>query len=337
MITLGIETSCDETSVALVGEGRDIYANVITSQLELHQEFGGVVPELASRKHVELILHVLEQALHEADLTLGNVDVVAATRGPGLVGALLIGLTAGKTLALALDRPFVGVNHLEGHIYANFLVGDEVPGWPLVCLIASGGHADLVYMNGHGQFKLLGRTRDDAAGEAFDKVARELGLGYPCGPAMSRLAREGDPEALDFPRAYLEPGSYDFSFSGLKTHAVRLIQSRRQGELDFTDEDFCAGFQESIVEVLVDKALAAAVDRKVDHIVLAGGVAANWRLREEFQGGADRLGLKFHVPPPRLCTDNAAMIAAAGHYRYKNRGPSELSVDADPNLTVGED
>jgi len=338
-LVLAIETSCDETAVAVVDGGRRILSSVVASQLDLHRQFGGVVPELASRKHVELLLPVLDQALREADLRLADIDLVAATRGPGLVGALLVGLTAAKALALALDRPFVGVNHLEGHLYANFLQSagekEDAPILPLVCLIASGGHTELVYMRAHGDLELLGQTRDDAAGEAFDKVARELGLGYPGGPAISRLARQGDPEALAFPRAYLEAGSLDFSFSGLKTHAVRLLTARRQGRLTFTDADFCAGFQEAIVTVLVDKTLAAVQKTGVQQVLLAGGVVANWRLRQEFQRRTQQAGLRLHAPAPWLCTDNAAMIAAAAYYAYHSGQRSSLALDADPSLVVG--
>jgi len=313
---LAIETSCDETAVAIVKDGHEVLANKVASQLDLHDEYGGVVPELASRKHVETILPVLDEATQEAGLELSCIDLVAATQGPGLVGALLVGLTAGKALAFALDKPFLGVNHLEGHIYANFLGNSQPIEWPLVCLVASGGHADIIYMEDHGEFRLLGRTRDDAAGEAFDKVSRELG------------------GRLDFPRAYLEEGSLDFSFSGLKTHAVRLIESRRAGDLEFSEADFCAGFQEAIVDVLVEKTMAAVDQTGVGQVLLAGGVAANWRLREQLERSAAARDVAFCVPPPRFCTDNAAMIGAAAYYGCRNGRSSGLDTDADPNLPL---
>jgi N6-L-threonylcarbamoyladenine synthase len=333
-LVLAVETSCDETAVALVQGGRRVLASSVASQLDLHEKYGGVVPELASRRHVEALLPVLNEALDDTGASLETVDVIAATQGPGLIGALLVGLTAGKALSFALNKPLVGVNHLVGHIYANFLMRDFSPQWPLVCLIASGGHADLVFVRGHREVELLGRTRDDAAGEAFDKVARELGLGYPGGPPMSRLARRGDPSALDFPRAYLEEGSLDFSFSGLKTHAVRLLEAREEGPADFSYEGFCAGFQEAVVEVLANKALAVAEKLGVKQLLLSGGVGANWRLRELLKQGSEERGISFSVPPPKLCTDNAAMIGAAGYYLWREGYASELSLDADPNLPL---
>jgi len=328
-LVLGFETSCDETAVALVADGRRVLANAVASQIDLHRKYGGVVPEIASRQHLESLLPVLREALDQAGVTLDQVDLIAATQGPGLVGTLLVGLTAAKALAFALDKPFVGVNHLQGHIYANFLL-PEAPEFPLVCLVVSGGHTDLIYMEGHGRMELLGRTRDDAAGEAFDKVARLLGLPYPGGPHLERLAAQGDPAAVPFPRAWLE-GTYDFSFSGLKTAVLHLVR----GPNPPAPADLAAAFQASVVEVLAEKSVRAAVEKGVRNLVLAGGVSANGALRAEVSRRAEPLGIRVFAPPLALCTDNAAMIAAAGYYVWRYGGRvDDLSLSADPNLGI---
>jgi len=330
-LVLGIETSCDETAAAVVEDGRTVRSNVVASQVDLHARYGGVVPEIASRRHVELVMPVVDEALRRAGAGLGDLSGIAATRGPGLVGSLLVGLSAGKALALASGVPFVAVNHLEGHVYANFLGRDPGP-WPSIALVVSGGHSDLLLFEGHGSFRVLGRTRDDAAGEAFDKIARVLELGYPGGPAIDGTARGGDPDAIRFPRAYLEDGSFDFSFSGLKT-AVIVYMDRERAEGRPPDlRDVCAGFQEAVVDVLVDKAVSAAKTTGSRVILLAGGVAANSRLRERFDRASEVEGVRVIRPEPALCTDNAAMIACAGHYRLERGLRSPLDVPADPNL-----
>ncbi len=339
MLCLGIETSCDETAAAVVGDGTRLLSNVVASQVELHRRYGGVFPELASRRHIEAMLPVLGEAMRMAGAGWEDLGLIAVTRGPGLVGSLLVGLAAAKALAFALDVPLVGVNHILGHIYANLLdpvlrdpARGEGPGgsvFPAVCLVVSGGHTDLVYMQGHGRLNLLGRTRDDAAGEAFDKVARLLGLPYPGGPALERLARQGDPEAVPFPRAMMDDGSYDFSFSGLKT-AVAVYLEREGGAARAAD--VAASFQKAVVDVLVAKTVRAALQRGVRRILLAGGVAANSALRESLRREAGRHGLEVRVPPPALCTDNAAMIACAGYFLWREGGADGLDLDAVPRL-----
>lgn len=333
MLCLGIETSCDETAAAVVAGGRRVLANVVASQVDLHRRYGGVVPEVASRCHVEAVLPVIESALGQAGVRPEGLAAIAVTRGPGLVGALLVGVAAAKALALAWGLPLIGVNHLEGHIYANFLA-DTDPEWPLVCLIASGGHADLLYMAGPGQIEILGRTRDDAAGEAFDKVARAMGLGYPGGPEIARLAGNGDPTAFDLPRAFLEEGSLDFSFSGLKTAVIYLLEDCRRRGKEPDPADLAASFQQAVVDVLVEKTFLAAQERRVNQVLLAGGVAANWQLRVAFQSRAADLGLNFRVPPPEMCTDNAAMIAAAGWHAFQRGRRDGLDLDVEPRLSL---
>jgi N6-L-threonylcarbamoyladenine synthase len=332
MQVLGIETSCDETAVAVVRDGSTIVSNVVVSQVDLHRVFGGIVPEVASRKHVEMISVVIDRALTEAGADWSDLDVIAATHGPGLVGSLLVGVCAAKGLALARHKPLVGVNHLEGHLYSNFLTPDP-PSFPFICLIVSGGHTDLLWVRGHGDYELLGRTRDDAAGESFDKVARALGLEYPGGPAIDRVARSGNPAAFDFPRAWL-PDSFDFSFSGLKTAVVRAIQTLDPAARGEWVADVAASFQQAIVDVLVEKAWQAAAARSVRHVAVCGGVAGNSALRAAFLARAAAAGGSVSQPPLSLCTDNAAMIAAAGYFRYLRTGPSGLDLDVSSTLPL---
>ena len=335
---LGIETSCDETAVAVLEGTGDpspsaikLRSNIIASQIALHRQFGGVVPEVASRCHVETIIPVMDQALSEAGVSLSDITVVAATHGPGLVGAVLVGLSAAKALALAQDIPFVGVNHIEAHMYANFIEHPDLAP-PFVCLVVSGGHSDLVYLKDYGDYEVMGRTRDDAAGEAFDKVARTLGLSYPGGPAIDLASREGDSQAVRFPRAFLEEGSYDFSFSGLKTAVVNYVANARRKEREVFVPDIAASFQEAVVDVLVTKTLRAACEIGVNTVALAGGVAANSRLRQELSRRAIEKGMDVRYPSPILCTDNAAMVACVGYFRLVSGELSSLDLPAVPNL-----
>jgi len=324
---LGIETSCDETAAAVVVNGTEIRSSVVSSQVDLHARYGGVVPELAGRAHVEILTQVVTDALAAADLDgAPPVDAVAATCGPGLIGSLLVGLSAAKALAMSWGVPFVGVNHLEGHLFAPLLEAPDLE-WPLVVLLVSGGHTVLVEARAPGRYRLLGQTIDDAAGEAYDKVARYLGLGYPGGPAIDRAAGEGDPSAFTFPRALLDDG-YDFSFSGLKTSVVRTVDRHPEA----TTEDVAASFQAAVVDVLVAKARRAAVEHGAKGLSLAGGVAANSLLRRRTAEVAQELGIPAYLPGRAMCTDNAAMVAAAGWWRLGHDGPSELSLPADPNL-----
>lgn len=336
IVILGIETSCDETSAAVVANGRTVMANIIASQIPVHQKFGGVVPEIASRKHVELISSVIQEALNEARITFKDLSAVAVTYGPGLVGALLVGVSSAKALAYTLDIPLLGVNHIQSHIYANFLAGQDLE-FPLICLVVSGGHTDLVYLEDHGSFRLLGRTRDDAAGEAFDKVARALGLGYPGGPLIDKLAREGNAQAVDFPRVYLEGESLDFSFSGLKSSALNYLNKAAMKGEQVCQADLAASFQQAVVDVLVDKALAAAARFDVKTVLLAGGVAANTGLRRQLTMKADELGVHIAYPPPVLCTDNAAMVACAGYYKYLRNDFAPLTLNAVAALKLGSE
>jgi tRNA N6-adenosine threonylcarbamoyltransferase len=330
---LGIETSCDETAVAVVQDGLEIRSNRLSSQHDIHGRFGGVVPELASRAHVERINPLMEDALGEADTPWSGIDAVAVTRGPGLVGALLVGVATAKSVALALDVPLIGVNHLEGHIYANFLEHGP-PSPPYVCLLVSGGHTMLVHIPEEHRYRLLGQTVDDAAGEAFDKIARFLGLGYPGGPVLDRLARSGDPNAIRFPRAMAQSGDYDFSLSGLKTAVIRHVRAERSAGRDVSVEDLAASFQEAVVDVQVLKTMAAAEATGVATVLLGGGVVANSRLRERMADEAEQRGLRLLYPSPELCTDNAAMIAAAGHFRLARGERSSFDLGADPGLAL---
>ncbi|MGD9302974.1 MAG: tRNA (adenosine(37)-N6)-threonylcarbamoyltransferase complex transferase subunit TsaD [Desulfobacterales bacterium] len=319
MIVLGIETSCDETAAAVVKDGTTILSSVVSSQVAVHHPYGGVVPELASRKHIEAVVPVIREALDKSDTSLSRLDAVAVTRGPGLVGALLVGFSFAKALAYGLDIPWVGVNHLEGHINSVFLETDPPP-FPFVALLASGGHTCIYHVRSHTSNELMGQTRDDAAGEAFDKVAKILDLGYPGGNIIDELSRQGDSRKIKFPRPYIQKSSFDFSFSGIKTAVNRYVATHADG---FKDQiaDIVAGFQEAVVEVLSYKIVHAAREKNCRHIALVGGVAANSRLREKVKQDAEKNGLKVHIPSIHLCGDNAAMIAAVG-YHYLNAGTS---------------
>jgi N6-L-threonylcarbamoyladenine synthase len=333
-ITLGIETSCDETAVAVVEDTFTLRTNLIARQEHLHERFGGVVPEVAARAHVEALNPLLQQALDEASIGVGDVDVVAVTRGPGLVGALLVGMAAAKAFSLASGADLIGVDHLEGHLWANYLVHGP-PEVPAVALIVSGGHTMLVHMPELHRYEVLGQTLDDAAGEAFDKVARLLGLGFPGGPALDRMAREGDPQAVRFPRAMEDSGDFAFSMSGLKTAVLRHVKAERAAGRDIDVPDLAASFQEAIVDVQVSKTIAAAKATGVPTVLLGGGVVANSRLRDRMLAAGDAEGFRVLVPPLELCTDNAAMIACAGAARWSRGERSTLDIGADPNLRLG--
>ena len=330
-LTLGIETSCDETAASVVADGRQLLSNVINSQIEIHTEFGGVVPEIASRRHLENINKVIDMALVDADCTIDDIDLVGVTYGPGLVGALLIGVAAAKSISYAKDIPLVGVNHMHGHVAANYLEHPELEP-PFMGLVVSGGHTNIIFVEDYNSCSKLGGTRDDAAGEAFDKVARVIGLGYPGGPKVDKAAREGRRDAIDFKRVYLEPGSFDFSFSGLKTQALNYLNSEKQAGREINVNDVAASFQEAVVEVIVDKAVAAAKQYNQKRIVMAGGVASNSRLRELIEERAGAEGIVVLRPRPILCTDNGAMIASAAYYAYKKGEQSDWTLDAVPDL-----
>lgn len=335
ILTLAIESSCDETSVSVLKNGRTVLSNIIASQIQQHQKFGGVVPEVASRKHIENINTVIEEALEKANVSFDDLTHVAVTYGPGLVGALLVGLSAAKAIAFAREIPLNGVNHIEGHIYANFIEHKDLEP-PFVALIVSGGHTHLVYMKDYGEYEILGKTRDDAAGEAFDKIARALGLGYPGGPQIDKLAQIGNRQAITFPKAYLEEGSYDFSFSGLKSAVLNYLNSQKMKGNTISVEDVAASFQQSVVEILVEKTIACTLQKGVKQIVLAGGVAANSSLRAFLLQEADRYGLDVKYPSLELCTDNAAMIGCVGYYDYIRGQRSTLDLNAIPSLKIGE-
>ena len=334
LLTLAIETSCDETSAAVLLNGRTVLSNIVYSQIDIHKKFGGVVPEIASRNHVEKISQVIDEALEGAGKSLEQMDMIAVTYGPGLVGALLVGVSTAKALAFALDKPLVPVNHIEGHICANFIEFPDLEP-PFVCLIVSGGHSHLVHVKAYGEYEILGRTRDDAAGEAFDKVARTLGLGYPGGPKIDELAKIGNPEAIHFPRVYLEKDSLDFSFSGLKSAVLNHINKCKMKDMEIVPKDIAASFQASVVEVMTSKAILAAKQCGVDKIVLAGGVAANKGLRESLTTASEKAGFGLYYPSLGLCTDNAAMIGCAGYYDYINGVRGTAGLNAVPNLKLG--
>ena len=330
-LTLGIESSCDETAASVVANGRELLSNVISSQIEIHTEYGGVVPEIASRKHLENVNWVIEKAVADAGCTIDDIDLIGVTYGPGLVGALLIGVAAAKALAYAKDIPLVGVNHMHGHVAANYLEHPELEP-PFMGLVVSGGHTNIVFVEKYNQCSILGGTRDDAAGEAFDKVARVIGLGYPGGPKVDKAAKEGNRNAIEFKRVYLEPGSYDFSFSGLKTQALNYLNQEKQAGREINVNDVAASFQEAVVEVIVDKAVAAAEEYNQKRIVMAGGVASNSRLRELLEERAAVKGIEILRPSPILCTDNGAMIAAAAYYAYQAGERAGYDLDAIAGL-----
>jgi N6-L-threonylcarbamoyladenine synthase len=338
MKILGVETSCDETSAAVVEDGKTILSNVVASQADLHARFGGVVPEVASRRHIELMSPITQQALDEAGCGFHDLDAIAVINRPGLIPALIVGVSAAKAMAWAAGLPLIGVHHLEAHIYANFLDFGRnlfpIPYslFPLVCLIVSGGHSDIVYMTDHGEYEMMARTRDDAAGEAFDKSARAMGLGYPGGPIIDRLAEQGNPEAVHFPRARLD-GALDFSFSGLKTAVIRYVEKARDG---MSLPDVAASFQQAVVDVLVTNTFKAAERKGVRQVLIAGGVAANRELQRQMKERGAALGIAVSAPPPELCTDNAAMVAAAGYYRFIRGECCGLDLDAYASEPLAE-
>ncbi|HUU49548.1 MAG TPA: tRNA (adenosine(37)-N6)-threonylcarbamoyltransferase complex transferase subunit TsaD [Nitrospinota bacterium] len=335
MLILGIETSCDETAASVIEDGYKIKSNIISSQFDVHEKYGGIVPELACRKHIENIDIVISAALNESQVSLKDIDLIAVTHGPGLIGSLLVGLSTAKGMAYALNKPLVGINHIEGHIYANFLEEPKTP-LPSIALVVSGGHTELYVIKKHCEYKLIGRTRDDAAGEAFDKVAKMLKLGFPGGPIIENLARKGNPNHIEFPRALMSKDSFDFSFSGLKTAVSYYIKKNK----NFVLEDVAASFQEALIDVLVTKTIKASIKEGIKDIILAGGVASNNLLRKEMLKKAMEKELRIHIPKPLLCTDNAAMVACAGYYRFKDKDFDKdsffdfLDLDAVANLRL---
>ena len=331
MITLAIESSCDETSAAILRGGREVVSLVISTQIPIHQKFGGVVPEIAFRKHIVNIMPVIEETLQKAKLELKDIDQIAVTYGPGLVGALLVGVSAAKALAFTLDVPLIGVNHLEGHIFANFLSHPDLKP-PFMALVVSGGHTSLVHVKDYNSFKLMGQTRDDAAGEAFDKVARVMGLPYPGGPQIDKLAKEGNPLAIDFPQAMKNEENFEFSFSGLKSAVVNYLNSMQQKHIEINKADVAASFQHSVIEVLIAKAMQAVQESHCDTLVLAGGVAANSSLESRLREAADKAGIRFCFPNKLLCTDNAAMIGCRGYYKALAGFKSDYYLNAVPGL-----
>ena len=335
VLILAIESSCDETAASVVKNGREVLSNVISSQIALHTLYGGVVPEIASRKHIEKINQVIESALAEADVTLEEITAIAVTYGPGLVGALLVGVAEAKALAYAAKKPLVGVHHIEGHVSANFIENPDLEP-PFVCLIVSGGHTHLVIVKDYGEFEIIGHTRDDAAGEAFDKVARAVGLGYPGGPKVDKAAREGNPHAIEFPRAEVGDNPYDFSFSGLKSAVLNYINHAKMTGEEICVPDLAASFQNAVVESLVSRAIMAAKEYGYDKLAIAGGVASNSALREGMKAACEKEGIRFYHPSPIYCTDNAAMIGAAAYYEYQKGARSGWDLNAVPNLKLGE-
>ena len=335
VLILAIESSCDETAAAVVKNGRAVCSNVISSQIETHTVYGGVVPEIASREHIKAINYVIERALAEAGTSLADITAIGVTYGPGLVGALLVGVAEAKAIAYAAGKPLVGVHHIEGHVAANFIENPELEP-PFVCLIVSGGHTHLVIVRDYGEFEIIGRTRDDAAGEAFDKVARAIGLGYPGGPKVDRAAKEGNPEAIVFPRGKVEGSPYDFSFSGLKSAVLNYLNHARMTGEPIRQADVAASFQKSVVDSLVSRAMLAVEEYGFDKLAIAGGVAANSALRAAMAEACRENGVKFYYPSPILCTDNAAMIGSAAYYEYRKGNLAGWDLNAIPNLKLGE-
>lgn len=332
---LAIESSCDETAAAVVVNGRDVRSNIIASQIDVHKLYGGVVPEIASRKHIEKINQVIEEALTESGKTLEDMDAICVTYGPGLVGALLVGVGTAKAISYAAGKPLIGVHHIEGHISANYIANPDLEP-PFLCLVASGGHSHLVAVRDYGKYEILGKTRDDAAGEAFDKVARAIGLGYPGGPKIDRLAKEGNPDAIEFPRASIEGAPYDFSFSGVKSAVLNYINGCKMKNISYSEADIAASFQCAVVDVLVSHTMLAAENLGIEKIAIAGGVACNSGLREGMEQACSEKGYRLFLPPLVLCTDNAAMIGAAGYYEYMNGVRHGLDLNAVPGLKLGE-
>ena len=333
IVTLAIESSCDETAAAVLLEGRQILSNIISSQIDIHKQYGGVVPEIASRHHLNNINAVVDMAVDEAGITVDEVDMIGVTYGPGLVGALLIGLATAKAYAFDVGKPLIGIHHIHGHICANYIEHKDLRP-PFTALVISGGHTNIVEVTDYNECRILGGTRDDAAGEAYDKVARVLGLGYPGGPLIDRLSKKGDPHAVEFKRVFLEKDSFDFSFSGIKTGVLNYINSEKQAGRDIDTANVAASFQAAVLDVIVAKTMRAAVDMNKDKIVLAGGVASNSRLREMMKAECDKKGIKLYYPSPVLCTDNAAMIGCAAYYKYMAGQRDDLTLDAIPNLPL---
>ena len=332
---LAIESSCDETAAAVVRNGRTVLSNIISSQIDLHKLYGGVVPEIASRKHIEKINQVIEEALCEADCSLDDIDAIGVTYGPGLVGALLVGVAEAKAIAYARNLPLIGVHHIEGHISANYIENKELEP-PFLCLVVSGGHTHLVCVEGYGKYRILGKTKDDAAGEAFDKVARAIDLGYPGGPKIDKLAKEGNPDAIDFPRAHVGDSVYDFSFSGVKSAVLNYINGCKMKQAEYNRADIAASFQKAVTDVLVDHAMAGVENYGLKKLAIAGGVASNSALRAAMRKACEERDIEFYYPSPILCTDTATMIGAAAFYDYQNGIRSGWDLNAVPNLKLGE-
>lgn len=335
IVILAIESSCDETAASVVKNGREVLSNIISSQIDLHTLYGGVVPEIASRKHIENIDAVITEAMKQSGKTFDDIDAVGVTYGPGLVGALLVGLAEAKALAFALDKPLIGVHHIEGHISANYIQDPDFEP-PYMALVVSGGHTNLVYVADYGKYEIMGKTRDDAAGEAFDKVARVIGMGYPGGPKIEKAARLGNKDAVRFPHVFLGEDSYDFSFSGLKSAVLNYVNKMKMTGGEIVPNDIAAAFQDSVIDVLVSKTIKAAKEKGIAKIAMAGGVSANTALREAMKEACDENGFSLNIPAPVLCTDNAAMIGSAAYYEYIAGRRDALKLNAIPNLKLGE-
>lgn len=335
ILVLAVETSCDETAAAVVKNGRYVLSNVISTQIETHKKYGGVVPEIASRMHIQNINPVIQEALDVANVTLDDIDVIGVTYGPGLVGALLVGVVEAKALAFVKQKPLVGVHHIEGHISANYIEDPSLEP-PFICLIVSGGHSHLVHVKDYGEYDILGKTRDDAAGEAFDKVARAIGLGYPGGPKIDKLAREGNPHAIDFPRASIKDNPYDFSFSGVKSSVLNYINQCNMKDIDVNKADIAASFQAAVVDVLIDNTIALSKEKGINTVALAGGVAANQELRTKMQEACEKEGIILKYPAMKLCTDNAAMIGSAAYFEYLKGIRHGWDLNAVPGLKLGQ-
>jgi len=334
-LILAIESSCDETACAVVKNGREVLSNVIYSQIDLHKIYGGVVPEIASRKHIEKINQVVDKALKDSNKTFDDMDAIAVTYGPGLVGALLVGVAHAKALSFALNKPLVGVHHIEGHISANYIENKDLEP-PFLCMVVSGGHTHLVMVNDYGKYEIIGKTRDDAAGEAFDKVARAIGLGYPGGPKIDKLAKTGNPNAIEFPKANIDGAPYDFSFSGVKSAVLNYLNMCQMKNIEINKADIAASFQKAVVDAIVEKTMLVANEKKITKVALAGGVAANSTLRETMMKACKDNNIEFYSPSLALCTDNAAMIGAAAYYEYKNGVRHGYDLNAIPNLKIGQ-